>query len=104
MVQCEIFWRLSLLEPSYREIKLGCPEELIYADDLAFTDGSLESLTGRLEVWNGVLESKQLRLNFKKTKMTISHENWKRYTEERFYVFCSKNLCNNFILRQFCRR
>ena len=39
------------------EIRSGCPEELLYADDLALVCQTLEDPKGRLEVWEGVSQS-----------------------------------------------
>ena len=41
---------IIVLEALSREIRSGCPEELLYADDLAFVSETLEGLKGRLEV------------------------------------------------------
>ena len=53
----------------------------------------LEGLEGRLEAWKGALESKLLRINFKKTKM-ISSENAGKITIEIKFrcAFCRKLL------------
>ena len=56
---------IKVLEVQSREIKSGCPEELLYADDLALVSGLLEGLKGRLEAWKGALEPKGLRVNVK---------------------------------------
>ena len=40
-----------MLEALPREIKLWCPEELLYADDLALASEKCEGLKGRLEAW-----------------------------------------------------
>ena len=42
---------IIVLEALSREIRSGCPEELLYADDLAFVSETLEGLKGRLEAW-----------------------------------------------------
>ena len=39
----------TVLEPLSREIRSRCPEELLYADDLALVSELLEGLKGRLE-------------------------------------------------------
>ena len=42
---------IIVLEALSREIRSGCPEELLYADDLAFVSETLQGLKGRLEAW-----------------------------------------------------
>ena len=96
-----------MLEALAREIRSRCPEELLYADDLAFVSETLKGLKGRLEAWSlkGALESKGLRVNAKKTKMMISCENAGKVTVEGKFlcVFCRKGLGSNSILCQSCR-
>ena len=36
-----------MLKPLFREIRSGCPEELLYADDLTLASETLEGLKGR---------------------------------------------------------
>ena len=42
---------IILLETISREIRLGCLEELLDADDTVLASETLEDLKGRLEVW-----------------------------------------------------
>ena len=67
---------IIVLEALCREIRSRCPGELLYAD-LALVSGTLEGQKGSLEIWKGALESKGLRVNVKKTKMTVTSENVK---------------------------
>ena len=60
-----------MLEVLSREIRAGCPEELLYGNDLTLVSEILQGLKGRLEAWKGALESKGLRVKVKKTKMMI---------------------------------
>ena len=52
-----------------------CSEELLYDDDFALVNETLEGMKGRLEAWKGALKSERLRVNVKKTKIMISSEN-----------------------------
>lgn len=63
------------------EIRSGCPEGLLYTDDLALVSETLEGLKRRLEDWKGASESKGLRANVK-TKMIISSKNARKVSEE----------------------
>ena len=66
---------IMVLEALSGEIRSGCPEELLHADDVALVNETPEGLRRRLEVWKGTLESRGLKVNAKKTKMMISSEN-----------------------------
>ena len=59
--------RIIVLEALSRNIRSWCPEELPYADNMELVSETHEGLKGRLEAWKGVLESKGLRVNVKKT-------------------------------------
>ena len=61
-----------VLEAISREFRVGCPWELLYADDLVAMSESLEDLKDSLATWKEKLESKGLRVNMGKTKIMIS--------------------------------
>ena len=89
----------TLLEALSREIKSGCPEELLYADDLGLVTETLEGLKGRLERLKGALESKGLRVTVKKTKVIISSENPGKVTiESKFCCAVSRKVRETVIL------
>ena len=56
---------IIVLEELSREIRSGCSEELLFADDLTLVGAKLDGLKGRQEAWKGA-ESKALRVNVKK--------------------------------------
>ena len=70
---------IVVLEVLSTEIRSGCPEKLLYADDFALVSETHEGLKRRLGAWKGVLESEELKVNVKKTKM-ISSENGGKIT------------------------
>ena len=47
---------ILVLEARSREIRLGCPEELLYADDLVLVKETLEGMKERLEAWKRALK------------------------------------------------
>ena len=47
-----------VLEALSREIRSGCLEKLLYADNVTLFSKTLEGLKGKLETWKRVLESK----------------------------------------------
>ena len=58
-----------VLEALSREFRSSCPEELLYADDLALISETLSELKLKLERWKKALEAKRLQVNLKKTKV-----------------------------------
>ena len=92
-----------MLEAISRGNRLGCPEKLLSADDVALVL-TLVGLKGRLKAGKGALESKGLRVNVKKTKIMISENAGKATTEGKFpCAVCRKVLGKNFILCQVFR-
>ena len=51
---------------------MGCPWELLYADDLVLVAESVEELTRKFALWKQGLEGKGLRVNLGKTKVMVS--------------------------------
>ena len=47
-----------VMEALSREFRVGCPYELLYADDLVITADSIEKLLQRLQVWKQNLKEK----------------------------------------------
>ena len=89
-----------MLEALSREIRSGCPEELLYADDLASVSEMHKCLKWRLESWKRALESMGFQVNIKKTKIMISSENAGKVTVEgKFpYAFSRKDVGSNTVL------
>ena len=96
---------IIVLEALSRDIRTGCPEELLYADDLALVSDSVEGLTEKLENWKHALESKGLRVNLKKTKVMVSNYNLGEKREEGKYPcgVCSKGVGSNSIYCKTCK-
>ena len=49
---------IVMLEVLCREIRSGCQEELLYADDVALVSETLGGMKERLAAWKGVFGSK----------------------------------------------
>ena len=60
-----------VLEVLSREFHVGCPCEMLYADDLVILAETFEGHMTKLAVWKNGLESKRLKLNTGKTKVLI---------------------------------
>ena len=58
-----------VMEALYRECCIGCPWELLYADDLVFMSGNLEDLKILLQAWRTFPDTRGLRINVGKTKI-----------------------------------
>ena len=52
--------------------KEGLMNEILYVDNLVLMSESIENLKEKFLKWNEALESKGLKLYFKKTKVTVS--------------------------------
>ena len=63
---------IIIMEALSREIRTGCPWELLYADDLVIVAESLEELKLKLKTWKDSLEQKGLKVNVGKTKFMCS--------------------------------
>ena len=85
-----------VMEALSRECRIGCPWELLYADDLVIMSDNLEDLRTQLQVWRTSLDTRGLRINVAKTKIICSSGLiWP-------YGVCSKGAAVNSILCQTC--
>ena len=66
-----------VMEALSQEYRLGCPWELLYADDLVLMAESVVELKERLVLWKQNLEEKGLRINMGKTKVLCSRHDVK---------------------------
>ena len=63
---------IIVLEALSREFRVGCPWEMLNADDLVILAEAFEGLMTKMAVWKNGLESKGLKVNMRKTKVMIS--------------------------------
>ena len=63
---------IIVLEALSRDVRVGVPWELFFADDLVIIATSLEECVERVKVWKEGLESKGLHVNMTKTKFMAS--------------------------------
>ena len=66
---------IIFMETLLREFKVGCPWELIYAEDLVLMAETLEDLKKKRTIWKDNIEAKGLRVNVNKTKLACSKHN-----------------------------
>ena len=59
---------IIVLEALSREFRTGCPWELLYADDLMISAGSMEELLVKVKTWKTEMEKKGLRVNMGKKR------------------------------------
>ena len=96
---------IIVMEALSREFKIGCPWELLYADDLVIICDSLDELKQRITIWNRNLESKGLRMNNSKTKVLHSkHHNFRKADSSEWPCgVCKKGVGRNSILCCACK-
>ena len=96
---------IIVMEALSREFKIGCPWELLYADDLVIMCDSLEELKQRILIWKANFESKGLRINMNKTKVLHSNHNTFRKVDPSEWPcgVCKKGVGSNSILCCGCK-
>ena len=96
---------IMVLEALSRDIRMGCPEELLYADDLALISETLQGLTEKLNLWKATMESKGLKVNLGKTKVMVSGRNVGEPKEEGHFpcAICKKGVGSNSIYCKSCK-
>ena len=95
-----------VMEALSGEFRVGCPWELLYADDLAITAETLDSLRDKLKKWKDVLELKGLKVNIGKTKITCSSHDAKkpiRKSANHPCGVCYKGVGANSIFCNHCK-
>ena len=66
---------IIVMEALSREFRVGCPWELLYADNLVLMAETLEDLKKKLTIWKDNIKAKGLWVNVKKTKLVCSKHN-----------------------------
>ena len=96
---------IIVLEALTREMRSGCPEELLYADDLVLMGETVDLLKAKLESWKHSLESGGLRVNLKKTKIMVSGCEVGEVREQGKYPcgVCHKGVGVNSLYCKFCK-
>ena len=81
----------------------GLMNEILYADDLVVMSKSMENLRDNFLKWREALESKRLKVNFKKTKVMVggSKEQIIKYKVDHC-AKCSKMVMAISVLRAKC--
>ena len=95
---------IIVLEALSRSFCVGCPLELLYADDLAIIASSKEELLSRLGNWKKELEAKGLRVNLAKTKIMVSGPNLNALKDSGQYPcgVCRSGVGRNSVLCYGC--
>ena len=77
---------VTVMEAISREFRVALPWELLYADDLAVIAETEEELIKRLNEceWKDNVETKGMRVNMNKTKVTVSGEHQVRQKAVRW--------------------
>ena len=95
---------IIVMEALSREFRVGCPWELLYADDLVIMAETIEELEQRLGLWKQRLEAKGLRVNMGKTKILCSRHDVKPKVDKSKWpcAVCRKGVGSNSILCRTC--
>ena len=95
---------IIVLEALSLEFKVGCPWELLYADDLVIIAESLEELLERLRTWKQNMESKGLRVNMPKTKLMFCSDGTNTLKDSGKFpcAVCRSGVGSNSIYCNFC--
>ena len=95
---------IIVMEALSREFKVGCPYELLYADDLVLMSETLEDLKEKLTIWKNNIEGKGLRVNVEKTKILCSRHNSEVKSDPVKWPcsICHKGVGSNSIFCQSC--
>ena len=93
-----------MMEALSRECRIGCPWELLYADDLVIISDHVEDLKIQLQAWRTFLETRGLRTNVGKIKILASSGEAQKPTRNVKWPcgVCSKGVGVNSILCQAC--
>ena len=91
-----------VMEALSRECRIGCPWELLYADDFVIMSDNLEDLNTQLQAWRSFLDTRGLRINVGKIKMLGSSGEAQKPTRNVKWPYgvCSKGVGVNSILCQ----
>ena len=95
---------IIVLEALSHSFRVGCPLELLYADDLAIIATSKEELLSRLANWKKELENKGLRVNLTKTKIMVSGPDLQTLKDSGQYPcgVCRSGVGSNSLLCSGC--
>ena len=96
---------ICVLEALSRGFRTGCPEEMLYADDLVLASESMEGLKEKMKIWREGIESKGLRVNMTKTKIMMCDTNSGKQLEKGKYPcsVCAKGVGRNSIVCAKCK-
>ena len=94
-----------VLEALSWDIRVGCPWELLYADDLVLMAESMEELVEKFQRWKDTMESKGLRVNIGKTKVMICERDTGQIAESGKWPcsVCRKGVGRNSIFYNDCK-
>ena len=95
---------IIVMEALSREFKVGCPWELLYADDLVLMAETLKSLKKKLTICKDNIETKGLCIDVNKTKLACSKHNQLVKSDPVKWLcsICCKGVGSNSIFCQSC--
>ena len=93
-----------VMEEATKDIRIGDPWELLYADDLVLTAESKEAVKALFDAWSGAMELRGLKINIGKTKLMVSGKENQAATPTGQYpcAACNRGVGANSILCCSC--
>ena len=87
------------------QARKGLLNEILYVDDLVLISENMEDLKERFQRWRGALESKEMIVNIRKTKMMVSGAEGK-YVRSKVDPcgICGKRVMANVVLSTVCKK
>ena len=93
------------MEAVTRDIRIGLPWELLYADDMVLLAESVDELLEKLKTWKQALEKKGMKVNVGKTKWMLSGEDTVLISNSKWPCgVCGKGVGSNSILCIGCKK
>ena len=95
-----------VMEEATKEVQIGDPWELLYADDLILTAESRETVIGMFEDWSRAMELRGMKVNIGKTKLLVSGKKSRETTSSGQYpcAVCNRGVGVNSILCTSCNK
>ena len=94
------------MEEPTKEVRIGDPWELLYADDLVLSADSNEGVTKMFKDWSSAVELRGMKVQLGKTKLFISGKRSKEATSSGQYpcAVCNRGVGVNAIFCASCNK
>ncbi|MEL6804521.1 MAG: reverse transcriptase domain-containing protein, partial [Bacteroidota bacterium] len=95
-----------VMEEATKDVRIGDPWELLYADDLVLTAESRDGVLKMFNDWSRAMELRGMKVNIGKTKLLVSGKKCREPTSSGQYpcAVCSRGVGANSIYCTSCRK